>query len=93
MKVEFDQQKRAETLLNRGIDFAHAHLVFEGFHFTVEDDRIAYGETRYQTIGRLRRKVVMVVWTFRGSARRIISMRECNVKERESYQARVGRSR
>lgn len=36
------------------------------------------------------RKTVMVVWTPRGGARRIISMRECNVREREAYQRAVG---
>ncbi len=57
---------------------------------TIEDDRIDYGESRYQTVGQLDGKIVMVVWTPRGEARRIISMRECNAKEREAYQQAVG---
>lgn len=54
------------------------------------DDRLEYGEVRYQTIGRLGRKTVMVVWTPRGSVRRIISMRECNGRERKAYEDAVG---
>jgi uncharacterized DUF497 family protein len=90
MDLEYDEEKRALTLTNRGLDFAHAGELFGGRTFTVEDDRIDYGEVRFQTTGQLGNKVVIVVWTPRGEARRIISMRECNVRERERYRAAVG---
>lgn len=90
MEIEYDEEKRALTLEHRGLDFAHAHKVFEGPTLTIEDDRNDYGEARYQTIGQFDGKSVMVVWTPRGDARRIISMRECNAKEREAYQRAVG---
>jgi uncharacterized DUF497 family protein len=35
MQLEFDQDKRHKTLLERGLDFARASEVFEGIHFTV----------------------------------------------------------
>jgi uncharacterized DUF497 family protein len=35
--------------------------------------------------------MVMVVWTPRETARRIISMRHCNDRERERYQATLDR--
>jgi len=90
MDIEYDAEKRALTLQHRGLDFARADRVFEGVTMTLEDDRIDYGEKRFQTIGRLGSKTVMVVWTPRGEARRIISMRECNVREREAYQRTLG---
>jgi len=90
MELEYDDEKRALTLKHRGLDFAHADKVFEGATLTIEDDRNDYGEARYQTIGQLDGKAVMVVWTPRGEARRIISMRECNAKEREAYQRAMG---
>lgn len=90
MELEYDEEKRALTLANRGLAFAHAGRLFGGWTLTVEDDRFDYGETRFQTIGRIGRKTVLVVWTPRGEARRIISMRECNVREREKYRASVG---
>ena len=90
MKITYDPKKRAETLNNRGLDFEHARHVFAGETFTVEDDRRDYGETRYQTIGRLKRTIVMVVWTPRDGARRIVSMRKCNDEERANYLAHVG---
>lgn len=85
MDLEYDDEKRALTLANRGLDFAHADKLFGGLTLTVEDDRFDYRETRFQTIGQIGPKVVLVVWTPRGEARRIISMRECNVRERERY--------
>lgn len=92
LALSFDEAKRLITLEQRGLDFAHANQVFAGLTVTIEDDRKDYGEVRYQTIGRLRRSVVMVVWTPRGEGRHIISMRKCNAKERAYYQRAVDRS-
>jgi uncharacterized DUF497 family protein len=48
--------------------FEDAEIVFEGDTLTVEDTRFDYGESRYQTIGFLEGRMVMVVWTPRGEA-------------------------
>lgn len=85
MELEWDEAKRQNTLELRDLDFDDAKTVFGGKILTLEDDRHAYGETRYQTIGRVRGKIVMVVWTPRGPRRRIISMRVCNEHERRNY--------
>lgn len=92
MKLEFDEEKRLKTLKHRNLDFAAAQQLFEGRTLTIEDDREDYGERRYQTIGTLDAKMVMVVWTPRETARRIISMRHCNERERERHQAALDRS-
>lgn len=92
MDTEYDDRKRALTLEQRGLDFAEAATLFEGGVLTIEDDRRNYGEQRFQTLGCLRGKIVMVVWTPRRSARRIISMRECNAREREAYERTLDRS-
>jgi uncharacterized protein len=49
------------------------------------DTRNDYGEVRVRSIGFLRHRIVMVVWTKRGRRRRIISMRRCNEKEKQNY--------
>jgi uncharacterized protein len=54
----------------------------------VKDIRWAYGEDRFQTVGFLAGRMVMVVWTPRGDARHVISMRKCNAKERKKYSQR-----
>lgn len=85
MIITYDPKKRLETLENRRLDFEDAAKVFAGKHFQMEDDRRDYGETRWISVGRLNRQLVVVVWTVRGNARRIISMRKCNARERKRY--------
>lgn len=72
MKIEFDRAKRISILENRGLDMAQADEIFAGKTITVEDDRIEYGEKRFITVGLLKSRMVILVWTPRGEARRII---------------------
>lgn len=88
MKITFDPVKRAATLEERGLDFADAEMVFEGDTLTAEDTRKAYGERRFQTVGFLEGRMVMVVWTPRGADCHVISMRKCNAKEQKAYRKR-----
>ncbi|MBW7657583.1 BrnT family toxin [Hydrogenophilus thermoluteolus] len=90
MRIEFDPVKRAKTLIERGLDFARAAEVFAGHHFTAEDLRENYGQRRYITVGKLDGRMVVMVWTPRGEARRIISMRKANEREQKRYAARLG---
>ena len=55
--------------------------VFAATHLTRLDDRADYGEPRYITAGWLDSRLVVLVWTPRGSARRVISMRHCHERE------------
>ena len=64
---------------------AQASLVFGGATLTVEDDRQDYGEVRYITIGFLDDTMVVIVWTHRSDAHRIISLRRANERERRLY--------
>ncbi len=89
MELTFDDHKRAKTFEARGLDFADAGEVFSGHHFTVTDDRNDYGEDRYITVGALKGRMVIIVWTPRGEARRIISMRKANEREQEKYRHRL----
>lgn len=86
MKIEYDQNKRDRTLLERGLDFARAGEVFAGLHFTSEDNRQDYGETRQITVGKLDSRLVVMVWTQRDKARRIVSMRKANEREIKRFE-------
>jgi uncharacterized protein len=90
MKLTYDPAKRAVTLANRGLDFIEAADVFAGMTFTQRDDRFDYDEQRFQTYGLLRGRLVMIVWTPRGSDRHIISMRKCNDREKAEFASRLG---
>ena len=57
---------------------------------TLEDERRDYGEPRFQTYGLLGRRLVIVVWTQRGTDRHVISMRKCNAREKAHFQAHLG---
>ncbi len=86
--ITFDPAKRDWTFENRGLAFEDAEIVFAGPVLTVEDTREDYGERRFQTVGFLEGRMVMVVWTPRGEDTHIISMRKCNDREQARYQKR-----
>ena len=85
MPIEFDTAKRTATLEARGLDMARADEVLAGTTLTVEDDRQDYREDRFITIGFLDATMVVLVWTPRDGAHRIISMRKANERERTLY--------
>ena len=60
MDVSFDSEKRASTLAERGLDFADALTLLAGPALTLEDDRFAYPEPRYQSYGRLAERLVLM---------------------------------
>lgn len=81
MRITCDPAKRQLTLEERGLDMLRAEEIFARLHFTRADDRFDYGEPRFVTVGWLDLSLVVFVWTPRGSARRIISMRHCHERE------------
>lgn len=89
MEITFDPVKRDATLQRRQLDFNDALYVFADRNITVADERFDYGEARFQTVGYLDGRMVMVVWTPRGAKRHIISMRKCNEREQERYRDRL----
>ena len=90
MAIIFDPAKRALTLRRRGLDFADAATVFAGRHATILDARRDYGEQRFITAGWLGRRMVVLVWTPRDEARRIISMRYAHAKETRRWREALG---
>lgn len=90
VRVTFDPVKRTVTLQERGLDFADAGAVFSGREATLDDERFDYGETRRITAGFLNGRMVIVVWTPRGDARHIISMRHAHAKEQRRWAKHLG---
>ncbi|TKD45991.1 BrnT family toxin [Azotobacter chroococcum] len=91
MEIEFDPAKAAKTREEPGLDFADAATVFAGHHFTIEDTRNDYGEPRFITVGFLAERMIVLVWTPRDGARRIISMRKANEREQAYYREYLDR--
>ena len=92
MIVTFDPAKRERTLAERGLDFADVPLVFDGDVLTRRDDRFDYGEERFISAGYLRGRMVVLVWTPRGDAIHVISVRHAHAKEERRWHDRFARS-
>jgi uncharacterized DUF497 family protein len=95
MLFDWSDDKRRKTLLERGIDFIDAALIWDDPRRQERTDhRLNYGEKRIQTIGKVRFGVLLVVYTERFSeggqeVARIISARLANKKEREEYESQT----
>ena len=86
MEFEWDEDKSAACFQERGFDFAYAAQVFFDPDRTVlPDDRMTYGETRYQVYGTIAGRLFVVVFTQRGRRLRIISARKGNQREVMRY--------
>ena len=83
MQYEWDESKRAETLLNREIDFASMEYFDWGTAIHQRSDRD--GEERWSSFGLIGARLHHVVWTERGDRIRIISLRKANAKETQKY--------
>ena len=81
MRITYDPTKRARTLIDRGLDFEDAVVLFEGVTVEVEDRRKDYGEPRIICYGLLSGRMVVVGYTPRGPVRHIFSMRKANTRE------------
>jgi uncharacterized DUF497 family protein len=83
--IEFDSDKRNATLKERELDMARADEILGGNQKTRQDDRKDYGEVRNITVGFLDGRMVVLVWTQRGAAVRVISLRRANAREQEAF--------
>jgi hypothetical protein len=85
MEFTWDEEKRRANIINHGFDFVDAKEVFEGFTFTLEDDRFDYGEGRFVTLGLLKGTVVVIAHTEKGNEIRVISIRKATKHEQKIY--------
>lgn len=81
MRFTWDERKRNANLRDHGFDFADARLVFDGPTVTYEDDRLAYGEQRFITLGFLRGIAVSIAHTETPDRIRVISFRRATRHE------------
>lgn len=86
MNYDWDPNKARSNYKKHGIRFADAVGVFEDENaITIEDDHEK--EDRLITIGRdFLTRILVVVYTFRDIAIRIISARKATARERKMYE-------
>ncbi|MBE7419177.1 MAG: BrnT family toxin [Ideonella sp.] len=85
MRFTWSERKRAVNLREHHLDFVDAPRVFEGLTFTYEDDRFAYGEQRFVTLGLLAGIPVSIAHTESEHEIRIISFRKATKHEAQLY--------
>jgi uncharacterized protein len=89
--VEWDDAKRRSNIEEHGVDFLDATLIFENPTIEAEDRRRDYGERRLRALGQVDDDCFMVVYTWRGTNRRIISAWKVNDDGKSRYQAILSR--
>ena len=85
MRYTWSESKRRRNLRDHGLDFRDAAAVFAGVTYTFEDDRLAYPEQRYVTLGLLVGVPVSIVHTETADEIRIISFRKATRREIAIY--------
>ncbi len=87
MKFEWDSEKNAENIKERGLSFSTATAVFtDSQRLTWQDTRKDYPEERFITIGKIDSRVHVVAFCERhGDTIRIISARKANRREQKRY--------
>lgn len=83
---EWDEKKRQTNIQKHEIDFVRAARIFQNPVLERIDDRADYGEKRIIALGHSNREFVVVVYTWRGEARRIISAWKAGTEEQGIYE-------
>jgi len=85
--IEWDEAKNALNKKDHGVDFEDAQYIFtdpERIERLDRSENNTSGEERWQTIGKVG-SVYFVVYTERGTDKRIITARPADKSERRSY--------
>jgi len=88
MQFEWDDEKERKNIAKHGIDFETAAAVFQDINrLEFYDEKHSIDEDRYITIGLIDGEayIVMVVYTEREEAIRLISARKATKQERRMY--------
>lgn len=82
---EWDPVKNQTNIEKHGISFETAKRIFEGAMWTRLDERRDYGERRFIGIGEVPPAYLVVAYTVRDHAVRLISARPASQRERQAY--------
>lgn len=88
VSFEFDPKKAAANLRKHGVSFAEAEPVLYDPMALTREDADSVAERRFLTLGTgALGRILMVCWTERGQAVRVISARLANAQERKCYES------
>jgi uncharacterized DUF497 family protein len=84
VRFEFDPAKNERNIKERGISFASSAEFDWTTALVLRSDRT--GEARYMAVGEIEGRLHVLVYTKRGQALRIISLRRANSREVKRYE-------
>ncbi len=85
MTFEWDEEKRDANIKKHGVDFIRAAKIFSNPFLERLDEREDYGEDRIIATGHWQKYFIVVIYTWRGENRRIISAWKAGKNEKEEY--------
>ena len=95
MKIDFDADKNAKNIAERGISFELAAEFDWETALVGRDRRKDYGEDRYKALGVIEDRLYVLVFTVREKGIRVISLRKANRREgieyEKAYKSGIGR--
>ena len=86
---EWDPVKEARNIRDRDLDFETASHIWDASVVEKIDARKDYGEVRILAFGKVNRRLMAVLFTWRGTRRRIISARKANRREQRRFEAEL----
>lgn len=85
MEIEFDPKKDRGNVANHGLSLAVAGDLEWDLALSWEDTRFEYSERRFNALVSIGADLFFVTYTQRAHARRIISLRKANRRERNRH--------
>jgi hypothetical protein len=89
VEYEWDDKKNAINLTKHKVDFALAEAFDWESSLVVRDSKHSQNEPRFTAIGFIGDRLYVCIYTWRGTVRRIISLRKANNHERKLYNEEV----
>jgi len=90
MKFEWDENKNLANICKHDFDFKDAEELFSHSGVLVfHDNRKDYSEIRYIGFGKLKGRIVNMVFTKRNDFIRVISLRKANLREVTLYEKQI----
>jgi uncharacterized DUF497 family protein len=86
LNFDWDEDKAAINLKTHSVAFEDAaHVFCDPYRMEFFDDRESYGEDRFNTVGMVGNVALIVTYTMRDTAIRIISARKALSHEHRDY--------
>ncbi len=91
MEIEWDEEKDGQNRAKHGVGLGEAARLEWGKAETFTDIRKDYGEVRKVATAPLEGRLHVCIFTMRGAAFRVISLRKANRSERQDYDSNQAR--